>query len=133
MNERKDWAALLGRILLALTFVTSGFGKLMAFAGTVGTIAGKGVPLPEVAAALTILIELGGGLAIIAGWKTRWWALLIALFIVVITPIFHNYWAMPDPQKMMTNQIMFWKNVSMIGGFLVLFAFGPGRYSVDKR
>ena len=73
MNERKDWAALLGRILLALTFVTSGFGKLMGFAGTAGTIAGKGVQLPEVAATLTILIELGGGLAMALVTLVTWW------------------------------------------------------------
>ena len=132
MNGQKDAAALVGRILLAALFVTSGFSKLTDFAGTAGYIASQGVPLPGVATAISIVMELGGGLAILAGWMTRWVALAIAVFLIVITPIFHNYWSGEEAERM-TNQIMFWKNVSILGGFLLLFAFGPGRYSVDKK
>jgi putative oxidoreductase len=78
------------------------------------------------------VIELGGGLAIVAGWRTRWAALALAVFLIVISPIFHNFWAMQGEEQMM-NQAMFMKNVSMLGGFLLLYAFGPGKYSVDKR
>jgi putative oxidoreductase len=132
MNGQKDAAALVGRILLAAIFVTSGFSKLTDFGGTAGNIASEGVPLPDVATAISIVIELGGGLAILAGWMTRWVALAIVVFLIVITPIFHNYWSGEEAERM-TNQIMFWKNVSILGGFLLLFAFGPGRYSVDKK
>ena len=132
MNGQKDAAALVGRILLAALFVTSGFSKLTGFAGTAGYIASQGVPLPQVAAAIAVLIELGGGLAILAGWMTRWVALATVVFLIVITPIFHGYWSGTEEERM-TNEIMFWKNVSMLGGFLLLFAFGPGRYSIDEK
>jgi putative oxidoreductase len=131
MNGQKDWAALLGRILLAGIFVISGFGKIIGFEGTVDEIASKGLPLPQVLAVIAILIEFGGGLAIVAGWQTRWAALAFIVFLIVITPIFHGYWASP-PDQMMAQQINFMKNVSILGGSLLLFAFGPGRHSVDK-
>ena len=131
MNVQKDWAALLGRILLAGTFVFSGFLKITGFEDTVGYIADKALPLPQVLAVIAILIECVGGLAIIAGWKTRWAAVAFIVFLIVITPIFHGYWASP-PDQMMEQQINFMKNVSILGGMLLLLALGPGRYSVDK-
>jgi putative oxidoreductase len=131
MSGQKDWAALLGRILLVGIFVISGFQKITGFEDTVGYIADKGLPLAQLLAVIAILIELGGGLAILAGWKTRWAALAFIVFLIVITPIFHGYWASP-PDQMLEQQINFMKNVSILGGSLLLFAFGPGRYSVDK-
>ena len=128
---QKDWAALFGRILLAGMFVISGYGKIPGFEGTAGYIASKGLPVPELLAAIAILIELGGGLAILLGWKTRWAALALVVFLIVITPIFHGFWAVP-PEGAMEQQINFMKNVSILGGMLVLFAFGPGRYSLDR-
>jgi len=131
MNGQNDWAALLGRILLAGTFVFSGFLKITGFGDTVGYIADKALPLPQVLAVIAIVIECGGGLAIIAGWKTRWAAMAFIVFLIVITPIFHGYWASP-PDQMMDQQAHFMKNVAILGGSLLLLAFGPGRYSVDK-
>ena len=131
MNAQKDWAALLGRILLAGIFVISGFQKITGFEDTVGYIADKALPLPQVLAVIAILIECVGGLAIIAGWKTRWAAVAFIVFLIVITPIFHGYWASP-PDQMMEQQINFMKNVAILGGCLLLSAFGPGRYSIDK-
>jgi putative oxidoreductase len=128
---QKDWAALLGRILLAGMFVISGYGKIPGFEGTVGYIAAKGLPVPQLLAAIAILIELGGGLAILLGWKTRWAALALIVFLIVITPIFHGFWAVP-PEQVMAQKINFMKNVSILGGMLLLFAFGPGRYSVER-
>ena len=124
--------ALIGRILLALIFITSGLSKIGGFDGTVGYIASKGLPLASVVAVLTILIELGGGLAILFGFATRWAALALAVFTVLAGVIFHNYWAVPADQVMM-QQINFWKNVSIAGGFLALVAYGPGAISVDAR
>ena len=91
---------LLGRICIAALFVPSGWGKLGNFAGLVGYIASKGVPLPEACAVIAITAELGLGLLLLLGWQTRWVALGLALFVVVITPIFHGYWAVPDAQVM---------------------------------
>jgi putative oxidoreductase len=127
----KDLLALVGRILLAAMFVVSGYGKLTGFDGTVGYIASKGLPMAQLLAAVAILIELGGGLAIVVGWKTRWAALAFIVFLIVISPIFHNYWAVA-PEQMQGQQINFMKNLTILGGMLLLLGFGPGRYSLDK-
>jgi putative oxidoreductase len=132
MAGRNDWIALLGRILLAGMFVVSGFQKISGFEGTAGYIAGRGLPLPQALAVLAILIELGGGILIIIGWKARWAALAFIVFLIVITPIFHGYWASP-PEQMVAQQINFMKNVSILGGMVLLLAFGPGRCSVDRE
>jgi putative oxidoreductase len=131
-NSLQNPRALIGRILLALIFITSGFGKIAGFAGTAGYIASKGLPLAPVVAALTILIELGGGLAILFGFATRWAALALAVFTVLAGVIFHNYWAVPAEQVMM-QQINFWKNIAIAGGFLMVAAYGPGAISVDAK
>lgn len=124
--------ALIGRILIAMLFVPSGFGKIAGFAGTVGYIAAKGIPLPEVCAAIAIAAELGLGLAVLFGFQTRWAALLLAVFTAVITPIFHNYWAVPEAQVMM-QKMNFFKNYAITGGLLAFAAFGGGAFSIDGR
>ena len=131
MNAAVGFAALAGRILLAVPFVVSGYGKIGAFAATAAVMAGKGLPLADVLLALAIVIELGGGLALVIGWMTRWAALAIIVFTVVATLVFHNFWAVPADQALM-QQISFMKNLSIIGGLLLLVAFGPGRYAVDR-
>ena len=124
-------AALVGRILLALIFILSGFGKITGFDGTVGYIASKGLPMPQVVAALTILVELGGGILLAVGYKARWAALALAAFSILAGLLFHNFWASPAAEAM-NQQINFMKNLSIAGGMLMVFAFGPGRLSVDK-
>ncbi len=124
--------ALLGRALIALLFIPGGLNKISGFSGTVGYIASKGVPLPEVCAAIAIVVELGLGLALLLGWQTRWSALIIAGFTVVITFIFHAFWAVPAEQVMM-QQLMFFKNIAVVGGLLGFAAFGAGAWSVDAR
>jgi putative oxidoreductase len=131
-TQTQNVAALLGRILLALIFITSGFGKITGFEGAVGYIASKGLPLASVVAALTILVELGGGLAVLFGFLTRWAALALAVFSLLAGFIFHAYWGVPADQ-VMGQQINFWKNVSIAGGFLVLAAFGAGAISIDAK
>ena len=128
----QDTLALVGRVLLAWLFIPAGWGKIAGFAGVTGYIASKGVPMPEVAAALAIAIELGLGILLLVGWKARWAALGIAIFVAVITPIFHAFWAMPEAQQMMQKQA-FWKNIAVLGGLLMVTAFGPGRLSLDGR
>jgi putative oxidoreductase len=131
VNARKDVIALLARVFLAGIFVLSGYGKITGFEGTAGYIAHYGLPFPQLLTAIAIVIELGAGLAILAGWKTRWAALAFVALLVVITPIFHNFWSVPAEQ-VMGEQINFMKNASILGGMLLLLAFGPGRYSVDR-
>ena len=132
MNARTDYAALLGRILLAVVFVPSGLSKITGFQGAVGYIASSGFPMPEVGAVIGILCELGLGLLILVGFKTRSAALGMILFLVVITPIFHNFWAAPEAEKM-GEQINFTKNVGIIAAYVFLAALGPGRFSLDRR
>ncbi|MBC8119105.1 MAG: DoxX family protein, partial [Burkholderiaceae bacterium] len=119
-------------VMLAAVFVTSGIDKISGFQGLVGAIASKGLPMAEVFAVATIIIEVGVGLLLVAGWKARWAAFVIAVFTVVVTVLFHPFWAVPEAQKAM-QQINFFKNVAIVGGLLFVMAFGPGRLSVDKR
>jgi putative oxidoreductase len=128
----QNFTVLAGRILLGLLFVISGFGKISGFEGTVGYIASQNLPMPSLIAALTILIELGGGLALVTGFYTRQAAVLLAVFTLLAAFLFHAFWAVPAAAKTM-QQINFLKNLSIAGGLLVLAAFGPGRISLEAR
>jgi putative oxidoreductase len=132
MDARKDVAALVGRVLLALMFVWAGYGKITGYDGTAGFMASVGMPMVGVLLPLTILVELGGGIALIVGWQARWVALALAAFTLVASLIFHNFWAMTGA-AVMTNTLFFYKNVAVIGGMLMVFAFGPGRFSIDRE
>ncbi len=132
MNATSDALSLIGRIFLAVIFLVSGFGKIGGFEGLIGQIASKGFPVPAAFAAATIAIELGAGLMLVFGWKARWAAFLLAVFTAIVPVFFHNFWALPEAQKMM-QQIQFMKNLALIGGLLLVMAFGPGRLSIDKR
>jgi putative oxidoreductase len=125
-------AVLVGRVLLGLIFILSGFGKIAGFDGTVGYIAAKGLPFPALVAALTIVVELGGGLALAAGLYARQAALVLAVFTLLTALIFHNFWAAPAAEHM-GQQINFLKNLAIAGGMLVLAAFGAGRLSLDAH
>ena len=132
LTPPQNLAALLGRALIALLFIPSGWSKIAGFSGLVGYIASKGVPLPEVCAAIAIAVELGLGILLLVGFKTRWVGLLMAVFVLVITPIFHNYWAV-DAAQVMAQKQSFFKNLAIAGGLLAVAAFGAGAYSVDGR
>lgn len=125
-------AALVGRILIAIIFIKAGWGKIGGWEGTAGYMASKGLPLVPVLLAGTILIELGGGLMLALGWKTRWAALVIFLWLIPVTVIFHAFWGI-DAAQVQNQMNHFLKNVAIMGAMLMLFAFGPGAYSVDKR
>jgi putative oxidoreductase len=131
-DSTQNALSFVGRALIALLFIPAGFAKIGGFAGTVGYIASKGVPLPEVAAAIAIGAELGLGLLLLIGWQARWAALGLALFTFVITFIFHNFWAMP-PAQVMQQQQAFFKNMAVVGGLLAIVAWGAGGWSLDGR
>jgi putative oxidoreductase len=128
----RNTLALIGRTLLALMFVIAGYTKIGGFAGVVGYVASKGLPLPHVVALLTIALELGAGLALIVGFYARWAALALALFTLSASVLFHNFWAVP-PEQYMTQYLMFMKNIAISGGLLAITAFGPGAWSWDER
>ena len=132
MNTNRDVAALVGRILLALIFIMAGWSKIKGFDGTVGGIASKGMPMPQLMAIGAIVVELGGGLLLAAGLKARWAALAIFLFLIPATAFFHNFWAMTGEEQM-RNQGQFMKNIAIMGGMLMVWAFGPGRISFDRE
>jgi putative oxidoreductase len=116
--------SLLGRVGLSLIFIISGWGKIAGYAATQQYMDAMGVPgalLP-----LVIALELGGGLAILAGVFTRWIALALAAFSLLAAAIFHGN--LGDPMQ----SILFWKNVALAGGFLMLMAHGPGAYSLES-
>ncbi len=132
LNSLQNPLSLVGRVLIALLFIPAGFAKIAGFAGAAGYIASKGVPFPEVCAAIAIAVELGLGLLLLVGFQARWAALGIAFFTLVITFIFHNYWGVPAEQVMMQKQAFF-KNIAVVGGLLTIAAWGAGRWSIDGQ
>ena len=123
---------LAGRVLLAALFLPAGIGKLTGFAGTVGYISSVGLPLPAVGAALALVVEIVGSLALLAGFGTRIAALVLAAFTLVASFFFHAYWAAPADQAFVV-QLLFFKNVAVVGGLLALAANGAGGWSLDAR
>ena len=124
MNKLQDTALLVARILMPILFIVAGWGKINGYTATAGYMTSMGVPsffLP-----LTILLEFGGGLAILFGFFTRTTALITAIFTILTAVIFHTDFAQG------VNQMMFMKNLSIAGGFFVLFASGPGAFSIDR-
>jgi putative oxidoreductase len=115
------------RLLMALIFIISGWEKLTSFSGSEGYISSLGIPLPGLVTPLVILIELGGGLALLAGFKTRWVAGVLAAFAVGTALIVHNNLA--DQAQ----SIHFMKNLAIAGGLLLFVKYGAGEASIDER
>ena len=124
--------ALIGRLLMAWLFIPAGFGKIAGYSGSVAYAASAGLPLPEVGVAVGLAIELLGGIMLLVGFMTRPAALLLALFTLVASFFFHAYWSLPADQAMM-QQLLFNKNMAIVGGLLVFAAFGPGSWSIDGK
>ena len=123
---------LIARILIAPLFLVAGYNKLMAVAGTAGYFAKLGFPMPEIMVWVAIAIEIGGGLLLLIGWKTRWVSWLLIAFVAIATFMAHRFWAVDAAQY--ANQLnAFLKNLAAIGGLLMFVAHGPGSASVDKR
>jgi len=131
MNAKTP-VVVIARVLLALMFVLAGASKFGDLGGTAGYIASKGLPFPMLLAFGTAALELIGGLAIMLGLQARIAALALAVFTLLASVLFHNFWAMPADQQMM-QQLMFMKNLSVAGGLLLLFSFGAGAASFDAR
>jgi putative oxidoreductase len=130
MDSLEKFVPVLGRFLLALVFVLSGFGKIWGMDGTAAQMASHGIPLPNILVYGVVLLEFGGGLALMLGLFTRPLALIFAFYLATLALVFHDYWAMPEAQ-MHAQQIAFMEHLSMLGGMLYVFAFGAGPYSLD--
>ena len=126
MNATR-YLPVIGRVLIGLPFAMSGLGKLSTYALTTQMIGAVGLPFPVLAYAVAVAVELGGGLLLIAGFRTRIVALVLVLFSIATAVSFHNNFA--DQNQM----IHFLKNVMMAGGLLQIVAFGAGALSIDNR
>jgi putative oxidoreductase len=122
---------LAGRLALGVIFVESGFGKLMTIGAFTASLANRGVPGSSVLGVVGPLVEFFGGLMIVFGFKTRYAALLLIVFTAVATGIAHRFWELAEAARR-AQEVHFFKNVAIIGGFLLLFVTGGGRFSLDR-
>ncbi len=125
MEGLKSLASLIGRVLLVLIFLNSGIGKIEHFQGTAQYMAKFGMPSTSFFLVGAIFFELVGSVMIILGYYTRVGALLLLVFLIPTTLVFHTNFADPN------MKIHFMKNVAMFGGLLILLSTGPGRFSLD--
>jgi len=129
-ESRRDVILLLGRIALGAIFVKSGLQKLMALSAFAASLASRGVPQSSVWAVIGATVEFVGGILIVTGLRTREASLLMVLFVIVATGISHRYWEFADAARRL-QESQFFKNLSIIGGFVLLFATGSGRFGLD--
>lgn len=127
-----DALNLIGRIFLALLFLTSGAAKIMDYQGVGQYMASANMPMIQIALPIAIAMEIGGALGLILGFQTRLAALVLVVYTVVATWFFHNFWALSGQEAQM-QMIQFTKNLALIGGLLVVMAAGAGRLSIDGR
>jgi putative oxidoreductase len=128
----KQYGPLCGRILITAIFLVSGYHKIVGFAAVSGMLAKMGMPFPDLLTVGAIVFELGGSLMVLLGWNARWGALLLVIFTIPATLMFHNFWAM-GPAEYQNQLIHFQKNLAIIGGLLYVMVMGPGPYSLKKE
>jgi len=123
------FTTLLGRVLYSLIFITAAPGHFKA--GTIAYAASNGVPMANILVPLSGVLALLGGLSVLLGYKAKCGAWLLVLFLVPVTLTMHKFWVLPDPNAAMMQQIMFMKNVSMLGAALLITQFGTGPASLS--
>ena len=126
------FAPLTGRILISAIFLLSGVGKIGDWSGTAGYMAAYGMPAVPFFLFMAIVFELAGGLSVLTGFKARWGAVLLIVFLIPATLIFHAFWAVEQDMFRM-QMISFMKNLAIMGGLLQIFAHGSGPLSVDPN
>jgi putative oxidoreductase len=129
-NDITDGAILVARLLLAALFLIFGWRKLADYSGTVSRMVQDGAPIPALSAVIAIFMELPVAFAVSVGVFTRPAAALFALYTLGTGLIAHRYWTVTGPNKV-DNMESFYKNLSIVGGFLLLYITGPGKYSID--
>lgn len=122
--------ALVARVLLSIIFLVSGVSKLTDWSGTAGFMAAQGIPLVPVVLALTILCEVGGGALLLLGLETRAASLLLFLFLIPVTLVFHRFWTATGAARA-PQMASFLKNLAIMGGLAEVYAYGAGRFSLD--
>lgn len=127
-----DGAILIARIFLMLLFVIFGWQKLTGFGGTEAYMAHVGAPAPALAAIIAVVMELFVGIALILGVATRPLAILMLLYTFGTALIGHHYWSMTGMERF-EGMINFYKNISIMGGLLLLYVTGAGKFSIDYK
>lgn len=130
-NSSNGLTPLFGRILLSAVFIMGGIGKITGFSFEESLVAAKHLPMPAVALAIALVIELVGGVAILTGLFSRFTAWIVFLYLIPTTFLFHNFWAVQGADRI-DSMIHFEKNLAIMGGLVLLAAFGPGAYSIDS-
>ena len=127
----KAYGPVVGRILITLLFLKSGFEKIAGFSEVAGFMASKGMPAAEFLLVGAVVLEIAGALMVLLGWHARWGALMLAAFVVPATLIFHNFWSVDAAQY--TNQVNhFMKNLSILGALVFIMGAGSGPFSLRK-
>lgn len=132
MNTYQSVLNLVGRLLIVALFLPAGLGKIAGFEGTLGYFASLGIPAPVFALVATIVIEVLGSIALIVGFQTRIVAVIMAAFTLAAAVTGHAYWASPSDAAFIA-QLLFFKNIAVMGGLLVLASTGAGSFSIDGR
>jgi putative oxidoreductase len=131
MRTVAAFAPILGRLLIAALFIPAGLTKIPGFEKTAAYMAAKGLPLVSLLLVLTIVIEAGCGLLILIGWRAREAALLLFLFLIPVTLIFHGFWGIEDLAARAQEQRIFMKNLAIMGGVLMIAGLGSGPLSLQ--
>ncbi|MCC5832122.1 MAG: DoxX family protein [Chlamydiales bacterium] len=136
MNEKLSYTSphggvpFLGRLLISLIFILSGLGKILDFQGAVEQLRGYEIDLAYFFILIALLLQLIGGILLLLGWFTRFAVVILMIFLLPTTLIFHGFWNYTG-DKMELELVMFLKNLAIFGGLLAFFSFGPGRWSID--
>jgi putative oxidoreductase len=130
MNAR--YLVIFGRVLLSVIFLLSGLGKIIDWDSNTQVMASQGMPLIPLLLVGAILAELAGGLSVLLGWKARWGALLLFLYLIPTTVIFHDFWAFTGTE-MQTQLVNFLKNLSIMGGLLLVAAYDGAALVADRE
>ncbi len=133
MRVTHTLAPLLGRLCIAALFIPAGLTKIAGFEATAAYMATKGLPLVSLLLIATIIIEAGCGLLILLGWRAREAALVLALFLIPVTVIFHGFWGIEDLAARAQEQRAFMKNLAIMGGVLMIAGLGSGPFSLQRR
>lgn len=131
-NTIKEWGPLVGRFLVAILFLMAGLSKIPGWEGTAGYMASKGVPMVQLALAITVLVEIVAPIMIIAGFKARYAAAALLIWLIPVNLMMHDFWNVADAMQQRMQMIMFNKNLALMGTMLLIMAFGSGPKSIDK-
>jgi len=132
MNLSHPVVPLIGRLLMTYIFATSGIAKIFDWSGNIAYMSTRHLPFTPLLLAAALVIEVGGSLCLITGFWARWAAAILFVYLLLVTVLFHNYWAFSGMSAGM-QETHFRKNLAIMGGLLMLAAYGPGRWAVARH